>query len=229
MSLQDIKYFVSGQLGQKDFQIDYFLNNKNISPWNDISLRIEDLFNMVVEIPTFSRDKIEMSKQHPFNSLKYDLKNNQPRMYHGPIYWNYGFIPQTWENPDLKEFDCGGDDDPLDVIEIGGSLLDRGSIHQVRVLGCLAMIDRDEYDWKIIALNKNDKYFDNIHHIHDIHKYYPNTLSGILEWFRWYKYPDNRKLNIFELEEKFQDSDFAQNIIKKTHQQWFLKNKGLIK
>ena len=223
MSLQNIDYSVSGNLGNEDFQIDYFKDNKRVSPWNDIPFQIGTLYSLVVEIPKFSKDKIEMSKQHPFNSLVYDLKDNCPRMYHGPINWNYGFIPQTWENPNLKRFNCGGDNDPIDVVEIGHSVLERGSIHQVRVLGCLAMIDQGEYDWKIIALNKNDKHFENIHDIQDIHKYYPKTLNGILEWFRWYKYPDNERLNIFELDEKFQDANFSKGIIDETHQQWILK------
>lgn len=28
-----------------------------------------------------------------------DEKKGKPRLYHGPIYWNYGCMPQTWESP----------------------------------------------------------------------------------------------------------------------------------
>lgn len=24
------------------------------------------------------------------------------RFYHGPIFWNYGLLPQTWENPNIE-------------------------------------------------------------------------------------------------------------------------------
>jgi inorganic pyrophosphatase len=40
---------------------------------------------------------------------------------HKGYIWNYGAIPQTWEDPDHVDPDtkCKGDGDPIDVIEIG--------------------------------------------------------------------------------------------------------------
>lgn len=224
MKLEDINYRISGQRENINFRIDYFFNQKPISPWNDIPLKYDELYTMVVEIPTFTQDKIEMSKEHLQNSLMYDLKDGQPRKYYGPIYWNYGFIPQTWEDPQHFQFNCGGDDDPLDIIEIGHSVLEQGSVHRVKVLGSLGMIDQGEFDWKIIAINKNDQYFNVIDDIHQIDTYYPHTLNGIKEWFRWYKYPDKKKLNLFELDEEFQDRKFSVKIIEETHRQWINRN-----
>eukprot|EP00965_Chrysotila_dentata_P146568 4839419-Pleurochrysis_carterae.AAC.1 len=47
-----------------------------------------------------------------------DEKKGKARLYHGPIFWNYGCIPQTWEDPTVKgDDDVGGafgDNDPLD-------------------------------------------------------------------------------------------------------------------
>ena len=39
--------------------------------------------------------------------------------YHGYI-WNYGALPQTWEDPSHVDTNtkCKGDDDPLDVVEV---------------------------------------------------------------------------------------------------------------
>lgn len=31
-----------------------------------------------------------------------DTKKGKLRFYHGPIFWNYGYIPQTWEDPNVK-------------------------------------------------------------------------------------------------------------------------------
>lgn len=31
-----------------------------------------------------------------------DTKKGKLRYYHGPIFWNYGYIPQTWEDPNVK-------------------------------------------------------------------------------------------------------------------------------
>jgi inorganic pyrophosphatase len=40
---------------------------------------------------------------------------------HKGYIWNYGAIPQTWENPEHIDPDtnCKGDGDPIDVVEIG--------------------------------------------------------------------------------------------------------------
>lgn len=40
--------------------------------------------------------------------------------HHGYI-WNYGALPQTWENPNSVDAHTGysGDGDPIDVMEIG--------------------------------------------------------------------------------------------------------------
>ena len=34
--------------------------------------------------------------------LPQDTKKGKLRFYHGPIFWNYGYIPQTWEDPNVK-------------------------------------------------------------------------------------------------------------------------------
>lgn len=34
--------------------------------------------------------------------LLQDTKKGKLRFYHGPIFWNYGYIPQTWEDPNVK-------------------------------------------------------------------------------------------------------------------------------
>ena len=40
--------------------------------------------------------------------------------HHGYI-WNYGAIPQTWENPDETDTHTGekGDNDPIDICDLG--------------------------------------------------------------------------------------------------------------
>lgn len=40
---------------------------------------------------------------------------------HRGYIWNYGAFPQTWENPEVldEHTGCKGDNDPLDVLEIG--------------------------------------------------------------------------------------------------------------
>jgi len=64
------------------------------------------------------------------------------------------------------------------------------------------MIDDGELDWKILAIKVGDPKFEEINDIEDIDKHYPGTVSGIREWFRWYKAPDGKPLNKFGHNEK---------------------------
>lgn len=58
-----------------------------------------------------------------------------------------------------------GDNDPVDVVEIGSEQLVSGQVYKVKVLGAYAMIDEGELDWKIIAIRADDPmalYLDDI-------------------------------------------------------------------
>ena len=56
---------------------------------------------------------------------------------HAPIF-NYGFIPQTYEDGQL-----GGDDDPLDLVDLGQTSHAKPvlGICDYLVLGCLGLVD----------------------------------------------------------------------------------------
>ena len=77
--------------------------------------------------------------------------------YQGDIFFNYGCFPRTWEDPDHVDPDTGfpGDNDPLDVCEIGLRIVATGDVRQVKVLGVLAMIDEGgEYTLSAAAAPK---------------------------------------------------------------------------
>jgi inorganic pyrophosphatase len=40
------------------------------------------------------------------NPIKQDIKKGNLRFYPYNIHWNYGMLPQTWEDPDHKNPDC---------------------------------------------------------------------------------------------------------------------------
>ncbi len=109
---------------------------------------------MVVEIPRWSNAKMEISKSLPFNPIVQDTKKGKLRFvrncfpHHGYI-WNYGAFPQTWEDPTVKhsETKCVGDNDPLDVLEIGENRAYPGQVKQVKVLGIICLLDEGETDW----------------------------------------------------------------------------------
>lgn len=49
-----------------------------------------------------------------------------------------------------------GDNDPLDVIEIGEQVASIGQVKQVKVLGVMALLDEGETDWKVIVIDVQD-------------------------------------------------------------------------
>lgn len=49
-----------------------------------------------------------------------------------------------------------GDGDPLDVVDIGIFPHRTGEVSFVKVIGAIGLIDEQETDWKVIAINVND-------------------------------------------------------------------------
>ena len=112
------------------------------------------LFNFICEIPKCTRKKFEVATTEGATPIKQDEKKGVLREFKkGDIFFNYGCFPRTWEDPRHVSPDTGypGDNDPLDVCEIGLRQVQTGEIRPVKVLGVLAMIDDDETDWKVVA------------------------------------------------------------------------------
>lgn len=233
----DISTISEGEAGTSTYRLRFFASAENdgrravgrreISPWHDIPLLAaeEGYHNAVIEIPKMTTPKMEVPTKEAHNPIAQDLKKGELRNYHGPIYWNYGMFPRTWENPSvLEEHDgygaCAGDNDPLDLVEIGSEALPCGSVVSVRVLGALAMIDEGEVDWKIITLRRGDKLADVLHDIADVEAHCPGVVSGIREWMRWYKTPDGKPLNGFGFAEAALDRRQALDVVAQTHEEW---------
>merc|ERR1719316_985225 len=211
----------AGEFGTTDYSMTFKKDGEVISPWHDMPLELEDgSYNMLTEIPKMTLKKMEVDTKSPGNPIKQDEKKGKARLYHGPIFWNYGCLPQTWEDPNVKgsaEVDGAfGDDDPVDVVEIGAASLAMGSFTPVKALGCLSMIDDGELDWKVIAINAADEHADKINDVDDIEEFYPGTVSGIREWFRWYKTPDDKPVNGFGHGEKALGAAAAKEVIAET-------------
>ncbi|KAM4051444.1 inorganic pyrophosphatase 2, mitochondrial [Anomaloglossus baeobatrachus] len=225
----------------------YFKNEdgKFISPFHDIPLcpRAEEahdvpakksksncaknIFNMVVEVPRWTNAKMEIATKEFLNPIKQDIKKGKLRYVsnifpHKGYIWNYGALPQTWEDPNHKDKDTtfSGDNDPIDVCEIGSKVCSRGEVIQVKPLGVLALIDEGEMDWKIIAINTEDPEADKFNDIDDVKKYKPGYLEATVEWLRTYKVPDGKPENQFGFNGQFKDQAFALGIIKETHEYW---------
>jgi inorganic pyrophosphatase len=221
----DFQTEVRGKEGTQSFRR-FFLDSagKEMSPWHDMPLDAGAVgeYYMVTEIPKMTKAKMEIATKEPANPIAQDEKKGKLRDYHGPIYWNYGYLPQTWEDPDVKhpELNVFGDNDPVDVVEIGTRAHGQGELVKVKVLGVLAMIDDGELDWKMIAISEDDPMAAKLNDISDVESQMPGVTSGIREWFRWYKTPDGKPLNAFGFDEKVLDKTAAVEIIKETHGYW---------
>ena len=148
----DLKHLTTTTTGKPkslDYRVQFHYNVKGqlkqISPWHDIPLYSpEGHCHLIVEIPKFSRAKFEIATGEEYNPIKQDVKNGKLRNYnYGDMLFNYGAFPQTWEDPAHVTPDTGhgGDNDPIDAVEIGTKMFRTGSVVKVKVLGCLAMID----------------------------------------------------------------------------------------
>jgi|TARA_B100001964_G_C14259472_1_gene614475 inorganic pyrophosphatase len=131
---------------------------------------------MVVEIPTGTIEKWEMSKID--GKLYWEKENDVPRLINYLAYpGNYGFVPGT-----LLDETRGGDGDPLDVILLGPAIA-RGSIVSITIVSVLKLMDSGERDDKLIAV-PFESLLSDISNIEDMR----NGMKEILEtWFENYK------------------------------------------
>ncbi|KAI3702281.1 hypothetical protein L6452_28014 [Arctium lappa] len=214
-----------GQPETLDYRV-FFVDNsgKKVSPWHDIPLHVGDgAFNFIVEIPKESSAKMEVATDEIFTPIKQDTKKGKLRYYPYNINWNYGLLPQTWEDPSLANPEVDGafgDNDPVDVVEIGESRGNVGQLMKVKPLGCLAMIDEGELDWKIVAISLDDPKASLVNDVDDVEKHFPGTLTAIRDWFRDYKIPDGKPANKFGLGNKAANKDYALKVITETNESW---------
>ncbi|CAE7910560.1 PPA6 [Symbiodinium sp. KB8] len=195
-----------------------------ISPWHDVPLHNEDgTLNFICEIPKWTRAKFEVATGEDFNPIKQDTKNGVLRDYAwGDMAFNYGCFPQTWEDPAHKSADCGGcigDNDPLDVIDIGQRQWSTGAIVRVKVLGIVAMIDSGETDWKVITINVEDPMAELLHDIDDVKTQCPGLVEAFVHWLKFYK-SSTGIINAFGFDGAAQSKEYAEKIIEETHASW---------
>ncbi|KAJ5917796.1 inorganic diphosphatase [Penicillium verhagenii] len=201
-----------------------------VSPFHDIPLYAnseETILNMVVEIPRWTNAKQEISKDEFLNPIKQDTKKGKLRFVrncfpHKGYLWNYGAFPRTWEDPNSihPETKAKGDDDPLDVCEIGELVGYPGQVKQVKVLGVMALIDEEETDWKIIVIDVHDPLASKLHDIEDVERHLPGLLRATNEWFRIYKIPDGKPENQFAFSGECKNKKYAEEVIHECAEAW---------
>ncbi|KAJ8660405.1 hypothetical protein O0I10_003863 [Lichtheimia ornata] len=220
----------SGQPYSPSYRLHVQKDGITISPFHDIPLFAnaeKTIYNMVVEIPRWTNAKVEIATGEAFNPLKQDMKKGKLRFvrncfpYKGYI-WNYGCLPQTWEDPTSVHPDtkARGDNDPIDVCEIGEQIGYPGQVKQVKVLGVMALLDEGETDWKVLAIDVKDPMADKLNDIHDVEKYLPGLIGATRHWFKVYKMPDGKPANKFAFKGACKDKVYATHVIHETHDAW---------
>ena len=215
------------------FRIGYqYPAGTDISPWHDIPLRARHvfpsdadtpLFHFVCEIPKGTTAKMEVLKDEPHNPVGQDTKKGKLRFYkykseEGSLV-NYGALTQTWEDPEDIHPDtgAGGDNDPVDVLQINSSPCSYGEVMPVRVLGTLALVDGGETDWKLIVVDARDPKTAGMTDIGDVDK---AKVDALREWFRLYKTAEGKGENNFGLHGEAMNADYAKAVVEDTHRQW---------
>ncbi len=138
--------------------------------WHDVALgaKAPNELNVIIEIPKGSNNKYEIDKETGLIAL--DRANYSSSPY--PI--DYGFAPQTlWD-----------DNDALDVMVLTTWPIQVGVIARVRPVAVMEMIDCGESDYKIIAVPKDDKRWEDVQDLEDINKH---TLHELQHFFETYK------------------------------------------
>ena len=155
---------------------------KDIEPINS-----DGTVNVVVEIPTGTNEKWEVSKNT--GDIEWEFKKGKPRIVKFLGYpTNYGMIPRT-----LLSKDAGGDGDPLDVILIG-SYIERGKVVSGKIIGVLKMLDGGEIDDKLLMIQKDSPLY-KATNVEELKEQFPGTLSIIETWFESYNGPGEIKTN----------------------------------
>jgi len=212
-----------GNLGSTSFEM---ISNKYQSFWHDIPLRPDPaestIINMVTEIPMFMAAKMEVNKALPNNPIMQDTNKDGSARYYtfGTPFFNYGLAPQTWEDPSLLSPEGnGGDNDPIDVMELGSVQLKMGSITPCRVIGSLELIDEGETDHKILCISSLDPDFNRIRSISDLESVKPGHLDRLKYWLKRYKTSDGKPENALASETP-RNVEQALEVLQETNNRW---------
>jgi inorganic pyrophosphatase len=113
------------------------------------SAKSNGVYSAVVEIPAGTNKKFEFN----YDSKKFEceiINGKERKVDFLPYPGNYGFIINTYMNPDL-----GGDGDALDVLIIEESIT-QGREVKIKPLAVLKLLDDGEEDHKIIAISSKN-------------------------------------------------------------------------
>jgi inorganic pyrophosphatase len=147
---------------------------------------------VVVEIPTGSRNKYEID--HQTGEIHLD------RVLYSSVHYpaDYGYIPNT----------KSADGDPLDALVLVHEPTFPGCRIKVRPIGVLLMRDEKGIDEKILCLPIADPRFDGMKDLKDVQKHW---LVEIENFFNIYKELEHKEIEV----EGWHGADAALKVLKK--------------
>lgn len=218
-----------GEPATLEYKIFVTHDGHRISPWHEVPFSAgtsssgERLLHFVCEIPRGTTAKMEIQKVQQLNPIMQDTKKGQLRFYkyHPEVgsLVNYGAIAQTWEHPHVLHPDTavGGDNDPIDVLQLNSEPCKTGEVMAVRVLGVFALVDDGETDWKVLVVKADAP---ETAHMRDVEDVPEEKKKELIEWFRNYKTAEGKGQNAFGLDEKVMDKTYAMAVCEETHLHW---------
>ena len=156
----------------------------NIDFYNLPAFNADGSVNAVIEIPAGTNTKIEYNPAS--GKFEIDQLDGRDRIVqYLPYIGNYGFVPNTYSNPQN-----GGDGDAIDVLIVASSTPSQ-TVQKVIPIAMLKLIDNNEVDYKIIATPK-ENYLRIIKAttLKELESNYPEILKNIESWFLNYNPKD---------------------------------------
>ncbi|KAI7899458.1 inorganic pyrophosphatase [Cokeromyces recurvatus] len=230
LASDDISLRTIGAPNTLDYKVYFEKNGTIISPFHDVPLfadKEKSLYNMIVEMPRWTTAKNEINKETPLNPIMQDVSDGKLRFVHNLFpfkgyIWNYGAFPQTWEDPRYISpyTNSKGDNDPIDVVELGQNVATVGEIKQVKILGIIGLLDQNETDWKVVVIDHEDPLAEKLNDINDVETYMPGYLNATNFFLINYKLPGGKKKNEIAFNSTAQPKEFATHIVLETHELW---------
>jgi len=199
-----------------------------VSLWHDVDLHVktwldEDtgLLRFVNEMPLGSLQKFEVQPDVLGNAIVEDPAGSSRLAEFGKVVpFNYGCFPQTYRDPDQVDelYAAPGDDDPLDVVELGGQVRGVGEVVECRPLGAVLLLDEGRADWKILTVSTSGGPLAEARSVEDVERIAPGRIQECLTWmddFKQSKDGDQATLHF-----KIHDAAHAAKLIEEDHASW---------
>ncbi len=138
------------------------------SPTTVVSSSSDEAVDVVIEIPTGSRNKYEYDHEH--HVIRLDRRLFTATTYPA----DYGFIPDT----------LAGDGDPLDALVLVTDPTFPGCVVRARILGMFSMHDEKGVDAKLICVLEHDPQWDGANDIEDVPAHLRNEIAHFFSIYK---------------------------------------------